>query len=96
MAASPFAANGSEALSPITAQASPTGRGQATWWSARAGTVPGPLPGPPPGPGTSHPVLGPCGKQMVRWLVLDPRVAVCTVAVSLCRPPCYREIAHFF
>ena len=26
---------------------------------------------------------------MVRWLVLDPRVVVCTVAVSLCRPPCY-------
>ena len=91
MAASLFAAEGTEALSPRPppkrrAEGTPS---PATWWSARAGLFPGPLPGPPPGPGVSHPVIGPCGKQMVRWLVLDPRVVVCTVAVSLCRPPCY-------
>ena len=91
VAASPFAAEGTEALSPRPppkrrAEGTPS---PATWWSARAGLFPGPLPGPPPGPGVSHPVIGPCGKQMVRWLVLDPRVVVCTVAVALCRPPCY-------
>ena len=91
MAASPFAAEGTEALSPRPppkrrAEGTPS---PATWWSARAGLFPGPLPGPPPGPGVSHPVIGPCGKQMVRWLVLDSRVVVCTAAVSLCRPPCY-------
>ena len=91
VAASPFAAEGTEALSPRPppkrrAEGTPS---PATWWSARAGLFPGPLPGPPPGPGVSHPVIGPCGKQMVRWLVLDPRVVVCTAAVSLCRPPCY-------
>ena len=85
------AASGTEALShrpPPKRRAEGT-PSPATWWSARAGLFPGPLPGPPPGPGVSHPVIGPCGKQMVRWLVLDPRVVVCTVAVSLCRPPCY-------
>ena len=36
----------------------------------------------------SHSVFGPCGIQVVEMVWVQGFV-VCTVAVSLCRPPCY-------
>ena len=104
VAASPFAAEGTEALSPRPppkrrAEGTPS---PATWWSARAGLFPGPLPGPPPGPGVSHPVFGPCGKQMVRWLVwiqgLWSAQRLCPCAdprAILCRTVLWTARAHY-
>ena len=104
VAASLFAAEGTEALSPRPppkrrAEGTPS---PATWWSARAGLFPGPLPGPPPGPGVSHPVFGPCGKQMVRWLVwiqgLWSAQRLCPCAdprAILCRTVLWTARAHY-
>ena len=76
MAASPFAAGGTEALSPTTG------------WSARAGPFLARFRARLWGPVLRILCSAPVASRWLGWFWIQGFV-VCTVAVSLCRPPCY-------
>ena len=96
-AASPFAADSSEALPlrpPPKCRAQGTAS-PATWWSARAGSLPGPPPG-PPGPGVFRILFlppwhsdgwdgsGSKGLWSAQWLCpcADPRAILCRTVLG--------------